>query len=166
MSEVDWIIVIILGFSGVISLLRGFVKEALSLLMWVIAFVVAVSLSPKLEYLLAGWFANGTLRIIVAFIGLFVATLIVGGLINSLLTKLVARAGLGPLDRLLGSVFGILRGGILILAVLIIIPLFIDVSGQGWWTDSTLIPHFMKLEGWAKETFGSIAEWRYSLINK
>lgn len=166
MNEIDWIIVIVLGFSAIISLIRGFVKEALSLLMWVVAFIVAVSLSPRLEHLLAGWFGHETLRILVAFIGLFAATLIVGGLVNSLIVSLVAKAGLSPIDRLLGTVFGLLRGGILVLAVLLIIPLFIDVSDQQWWNDSALVPHFMKLEGWAKETFGSIAQWRYALINK
>lgn len=165
MSEVDWIIALVLGFSALISLLRGFVKEALSLLTWVAAFIVAVSLGPRLAHLLSEWFSNDTLRLIVAFLGLFLGTLLVGGMLNSLIVSLIAKIGLSPVDRLLGSVFGVLRGSILILAVLIILPMFVAVEEHGWWQESVLIPQFMSMEGWAKETFSDINQWRASLLS-
>jgi membrane protein required for colicin V production len=166
MNEFDWIVIIVLGFSGLISLMRGFVKEALSLLSWVLAFVVALSFGSKLAYLLSAWFANETLRIIAAFICLFFLTLIVMGVIGSLISGVLAKAGLGFFDRLLGSVFGVLRGALFVLAVLIAIQPFIEVDQLLWWKESKLIPHFLTMEDWAKETFSDINEWRYDVVKK
>lgn len=164
MNEIDWIIAGVLGFSGLVSLLRGFVKEALSLILWVVALVLAISLSPRLSYLLSDWLAHETLRMIAAFLLLFVGTLIVGGLVNQLIASLVSKAGLGPLDRLLGMGFGILRGAIIVLACLIVVPPIIAVEEQPWWGESVLIPQFLLLEDWALQTFGDLARWRYKLL--
>ncbi len=164
MNEVDWIIVIVLGFSALVSLLRGFVKEALSLLTWVAAFVVSIALGPRLAVLLAGWFGNEVLRLVIAFLALFLCTLLVGGLVNSLIVSLVAKAGLSPIDRLLGTAFGLLRGSIVVLAVVMLLPMVIAVEEQEWWRESLLLPHFISMEGWAAETFGEVNEWRASLL--
>ena len=160
MNELDGLILIVLGFSGLISLLRGFVKEALSLLIWFVAFAVAVALGPRLGHMLSAWFAHETLRTIGAFIILFIGTLIVGGLVNQLIISLVSKAGLGPIDRLLGMAFGALRGAILVLACLVIIPKIISVEDQVWWQESQLVPKFLMLEDWAIQTFGNVADWR------
>lgn len=159
-NELDLTILIILGFSALVSLLRGFVKEALSLLIWVVAFTVAIALSPQLGVYLADWFAHETLRVISAFIILFVGTLIVGGLVNKVIVSLVSKAGLGPIDRMLGTVFGLLRGAIVVLACLMIIPNIITVEDQDWWTQSQLVPKFLMLEDWAIQTFGDMSHWR------
>lgn len=166
MSDIDWIIIGVLGISGLVSLIRGFVKEALSLLIWFVAFVLAIALSPKLAHLLSGWFAHETLQMIAAFVLLFVGTLIVGGLVNQLIVSLLSKAGLGPLDRLLGMVFGVLRGAIIVLACLMIVPAVISVEGQSWWQTSSLIPKFLMLEDWALATFSDIARWRHEVINQ
>ncbi|MBT8148925.1 MAG: CvpA family protein [Pseudomonadales bacterium] len=166
MNELDGIILLVLGFSAMVSLLRGFVKEALSLLIWFVAFAVAVALSPRLGYMLSGWFAHETLRLIGAFIILFLGTLIVGGLVNQLIISLVSKAGLGPLDRLLGTVFGLLRGAIIVLACLLVVPKVISVEEQRWWQESRLVPKFLMLEGWAVQTFSNMADWRAKMSNQ
>ena len=164
MNELDGIILVVVGFSALVSLLRGFVKEALSLLIWFVAFAVAVALSPRLGFMLSGWFAHETLRLIGAFIILFIGTLIVGGLVNQLIISLVSKAGLGPLDRLLGTIFGALRGAIIVLVCLLVAPKIVAVENQGWWQESRLVPKFLLLEDWAVQTFSNVADWRAKML--
>ncbi|MGB5324357.1 MAG: CvpA family protein [Pseudomonadales bacterium] len=164
MNQLDILILIVLGFSGIVSLLRGFVKEALSLLIWFVAFAVAVALGPRFAHLLSGWFAHETLRLVASFIVLFVGTLIVGGLVNQLIISLVSKAGLGPLDRVLGMVFGVLRGAIIVLVLLMIFPPLLALDSQAWWRDSLLVPKFLMLEDWALQTFSDIAQWRTKIL--
>ena len=78
----DWTIIAILSLSCAISLVRGFVKEALSVAIWIIAFGVASWFSPKLAPLLTVYIDAISLRQMVAFASLFVATLLVGGAVN------------------------------------------------------------------------------------
>lgn len=166
MGDIDWIILAVLALSGVISLWRGFVKEAMSLLGWLAAFVVAMSLSPALASLIQNWISHEMLRLLAAFVILFVGTLIVSGLINQLIHSLVKRSGLGPIDRILGMTFGVLRGGVFVLFCLIALPMLISVENQPWWQESQLIPKFLMLENWALATFSDIAQWRHSLLFK
>lgn len=164
MNELDWLIVIIVAFSALMSLLRGFVKEAFSLLTWLVALFVGLALSPNLAQLLSNWLAHEVLRMIVAFLCLFLVTLIIGGVISSLVVSLVSKTGLGPLDRLLGTVFGALRGAVIIMAVLLVVQPFIVMDDFSWWRESHLIPHFLRMEDWAKSVFGDVSQWRYDLI--
>lgn len=166
MNGIDWIIIAILSFSGFISLLRGFVKEAISLVVWVSALLIAIAFSPKLAVHFADAVGSESLRMILSFVILFLATLIVGGLINVLLASLLKATGLTTLDRVLGMVFGVLRGGVMVLAVLIIVPPLVTVDNQLWWQQSTLIPQFLMLEDWALATFSDIAQWRAKLFNQ
>lgn len=165
MNEIDWIIIGILGISGFISLLRGFVKEAISLFIWVIALILAISLAPKLALILSQWLSHPALQMIIAFVLIFIGTLIVGGLVNQIIYALLKKAGLGYLDRLLGVVFGVLRGSIIVIACLIIVPSVIAVEEHQLWKDSQLIPKFLLLEDWAKATFSDVARWRFDMIN-
>ncbi|MBT8139821.1 MAG: CvpA family protein [Gammaproteobacteria bacterium] len=165
MNQLDMLILIILGFSGLVSVLRGFVKEALSLLIWFVAFAVAVAFGPRFAQLLAGWFAHETLRLVASFFVLFVGTLIVGGLVNQLIISLVSKAGLGPLDRMLGMVFGVLRGGIIVLVLLMIFPPLLSLDTQAWWQESLLVPKFLMLEDWALQTFSELAHWRAQVLS-
>lgn len=164
-NEADWVIIAILGFSAVISLWRGFVREAISLGLWVVAFAIAMTFSPSLAHLLNNWITVESVQKVIAFAGLFIATLFVGGLVSQLLSALVKKVGLGALDRLLGMLFGILRGCIIIVVVIILLPQVIAVDQQLWWNQSALIPHFAMLEDWAVKVFSELNAWRMSVIN-
>jgi membrane protein required for colicin V production len=163
MNWADWTIVAIIGISCLISLLRGFVTEALSLLAWVLATCVAIAFHERLAWLFARWIDTPSIRFVLAFAALFIVTLIIGSLVARLLRSLVQASGLGGLDRLLGMVFGLARGLLIALALVLLLPLAVPVEQDGWWQQSRLIPHFVVLEGWARDTFNQLLGWGQTL---
>ncbi len=164
MTGVDWLIVLVLGLSGLVSLWRGFVREAISLLVWVSAFVISIRFSPQLAVLLEGVADAEVIRMMLAFVILFAATLVVGAIVNALMASLLKVTGLSVADRVLGVAFGVLRGGIVVLALLILLPPLLDLDQTQWWQQSLLIPQFLLLEGWAIDTFSDLSAWRGRLL--
>jgi membrane protein required for colicin V production len=162
----DWTVVVIVTLSALISIVRGFVKEALSLLVWLAAFTVAFFFSERLSPLLVNLVQLPSLRYVAAFAALFVATLIVGSLLNYLITQLVRMTGLSAIDRLLGMMFGICRGVLIVLLVLIFIPKIAPVQQDPWWQQSRLIPRVLVLESWASQTSASLSGWGKSQLDK
>lgn len=164
MNWADWIIVAVIGISGLISLKRGFVKEALSLVVWIAAFVVAIAFHDRLATLLTEQVSAPSLRAMLAFAILFIATLIIGALVNALLSALVQATGLSGTDRVLGMVFGFARGALVILALVVVIPMLLPVQQDAWWQQSRIIPHFALMDEWARTTFadlvGVASAWR------
>lgn len=155
----DWAIVVVVVLSILISLSRGFVREALSLLVWVAAFVVAFFFSEKLSPLLVNAIDVPSLRYAAAFALLFVLTLIVGSLVSYIVAQLVKMTGLSAVDRLLGSMFGLCRGVLIVLLILIFLPKILPVQQDGWWQQSTLIPRVLVLENWSRETTAMLTGW-------
>lgn len=156
----------ILAVSSLISLKRGFVKEALSLVVWVLAFALATVFSGHLEVLLESSITTPSMRQMVAFGLLFAATLIVGAMVNYLIGELVKITGLSGTDRLFGMVFGMIRGAIVVMAILLLLPGVIPIHQDPWWHESQLIPHFMTFEDWARKTASGISSAIYSLFNQ
>lgn len=154
MTIIDWVIIGIIAISGLISLLRGFIKEALSLVSWVSAFVVARFYSDQLANLLQGQIETQSLRWLVAFVILFVATLFVLGMINYLLSHIVKATGLTGTDRTLGMVFGAIRGLVIVVA-LVFLARFTPIPEDIWWKESILIPHLEVFAEWARTTLPS-----------
>ncbi|HDR1341577.1 TPA: CvpA family protein, partial [Pasteurella multocida] len=144
---IDYIIIAIIAFSIIISLLRGFIREVMSVASWVVAFFVANHFYPYLANYLTQieslYLRNGT-----AIAILFVATLIVGGIVNHILGELVDKTGLTGTDRVLGACFGLIRGVLIVAALLFFMDTFTNFSQTVWWKESKLIPHF-----------GFIVEW-------
>jgi membrane protein required for colicin V production len=144
----DWILVAIIAASSVFGLLRGFVKELLSLASWVAAFFVARLFSFKLSSFMVDWIDQPQFRLIAAFAILFAATLVVGALINNVFSRLVSATGLTGTDRLFGMVFGIVRGGLLVIVMVSLLSLT-PVSNDQWWQNSLIIPHFILVDEWS-----------------
>lgn len=149
LAGIDWAIIAIIAVSALISLTRGFVKEALSLLTWVIAGLVAWLFGGALADLLTDYIATPSIRIITACAMLFVLTLILGGLINYLIGQLVLVTGLSGTDRFLGMVFGAARGALLVVVAVGLLSLA-PVETDNWWRNSELIPHFLLVADWSK----------------
>lgn len=156
MNWADITILCVLLFSGLISLKNGFIKEALSLAVWLVALIVAVSFKGQMAQLLTDAIATPSLRQMAAFAILFIATLIIGGLLNHLLAHLVSVTGLTGTDRFLGFLFGIVRGGLVIMLLVFFLPELIPVEQDAWWRDSQLIPHFVALKGVTLELYEAV----------
>lgn len=147
----DWLIIGIVAVSSLFSLKRGFIREALSLVTWVSAFIVARLFATSLSTYLVGYIETPSLRMLAAFAALFVLTLIVGALVGKLITALVSATGLSATDRILGMGFGAVRGGLVVVVIVALLGLTPATEDQ-WWKDSQLIPHFVLMEEWTKET--------------
>jgi membrane protein required for colicin V production len=159
MNWADWAIVAIIAVSALISLWRGFIREALSLAIWVAAFIVAMLFADSLAYVLSDLISTPSLRRASAMVILFVGTLLVGGLVNFIVGKLVRASGLSGTDRLLGMIFGIARGAIVVAAILTVLPKVMRVDQDIWWKTSALIPHFHVLEGWSLNLGAGFMHW-------
>lgn len=150
MIGVDYAILGILLISSFISLVRGFVKEALSLTGWIMAFWISLSFAVPLSKLLAAGMDDPTLRLIVAFVVLFILTLIVSAVINFFASRLVQRTGLTGTDRFLGVIFGFLRGALLV-SVLVLLAGLTSLPKETWWDDSFLLFRFQAIAIWIRE---------------
>ena len=150
----DWILVAIIAVSSVFGLLRGFIKELLSLASWVSAFFIARLFSFKLSNFMVEWIDQPQFRVIAAFVILFAATLVVGALINNVFSRLVSATGLTGTDRLFGMVFGIVRGGLLVVVMVSLLSLT-PISNDQWWQSSLIIPHFILVDEWSYKVSSS-----------
>jgi len=159
MAHIDWIILSVITLSGLISLVRGFVKEAMSLVIWIVAFAVAMQFKELAAGLLINMIEQPSIRQLVAWGGLFVATLLLGSVVNFLLSKLVSSTGLSGTDRMLGLVFGVFRGLLIVLALVIVLPGALPVDQDAWWQTSKLIPIFQGLEAWGRETAAAVSDF-------
>ncbi|TDG13709.1 CvpA family protein [Seongchinamella unica] len=155
LTAADWVIIVILSVSTLLSLWRGFVREALSLLGWVAAFIVAHLFVDQLALQLSSLIANITGRYVAAYAILFVSTLVVFTLVVKVATSLVRAAGLSFLDRVLGTIFGFARGVILILVAAYVIKQLIPEQNQQWLHQSVLMPHLNMLADWVQAVFSN-----------
>lgn len=161
MNLADGVILLIIVASALIGTWRGFVREAFSLATWVAAFIVASLFSPGMDSLLAAHIPTPSVRLAVAFGTLFVLTLFVGGLLNRLLVELIRMTGLTGTDRALGTVFGVLRG---VLLVVVLVALGQQLFAQdSWWTGSVMIPSFLSMQQWlwafSGQALGTLMTW-------
>ncbi|EPE65579.1 hypothetical protein I139_05676 [Pasteurella multocida 2000] len=162
---IDYIIIAIIAFSIIISLLRGFIREVMSVASWVVAFFVANHFYPYLANYLTQieslYLRNGT-----AIAILFVATLIVGGIVNHILGELVDKTGLTGTDRVLGACFGLIRGVLIVAALLFFMDTFTNFSQTVWWKESKLIPHFGFIVEWFFQQLQATSSFINSKLNK
>ena len=141
MSAFDFAVLVVMALSIALSVWRGFLRELLSLAVWVTAFVAAPLLATEVASHLPMGGTDPTLRLLAAMLLLFVGILIVGGMLAMLLSMLIKKAGLDVIDRLLGSVFGAARGLIMVLAVVLIGGLTV-FPREPFWKNAMLAPPF------------------------
>ena len=144
----DYAILAVILISVLVGALRGFIKEVFSLLVWAAAFFVAYQYGGDVAGLMENAVELPSVRTAMGFTGLFLAVLLVGGLLNYLLGRLVAGTGLSGTDRLLGGLFGAARGLALVVATLLVAGLT-PLPADPWWRESPTIARMMPLVDWA-----------------
>jgi membrane protein required for colicin V production len=135
----DYLVLFVLVSSVVISTLRGLVKEILSLLGWIVAFVVANAYGAALAPMLPDMLPGGTTRLIVAFVLLFLGVRILMGLLSLAIGALVEATGLSLADRGLGGLFGLARGIVIVLSAVILCGMT-SIPQQAFWREALLSP--------------------------
>ncbi len=150
MAWIDIAIIALIVLSALLSLFRGFVKEALALASWLIALWVAMIFYEDLAAVLAQWIAEPSVQNIAAFSLIFIGILLVGALVNYLASKLVVKTGLAMTDRMLGVVFGVARGAVIV-AILVLFAGLTPMPQDSWWQSSQLIGYFQDFALWMRE---------------
>ena len=145
LANLDWILLAILLMSTILSAFRGFVREALALGSWILAVIVARWFAPILSMHLSPYIEMASARTLMASGILIIGTLIVCGLLTRVLSELIRVSGLSTTDRLLGMVFGFLRGALLVLLGVTALHYFTPVAQDPWWQASRLVPLVLDL---------------------
>ena len=147
MNWADYTILAVLGLSVLMGLWRGFIGEVLALAVWACAFWVAWLFGPPLAEHFSASISTPSVRILLAYALCFIAVLIAGAVVAFLIRKLVEGSGLSGTDRLLGMVFGLVRG--LVLVVLVVLMMgFTPFAHDPWWHESQLLPGFQNGARW------------------
>lgn len=146
MAWLDIVILLLIFLSMLIGFFKGFVKESISLATWIAAIIIGLRFSPELAKHLPISVETEVVRISIAFAALFIVVLVIGGLINYLISQFVKKTGLSGTDRLLGLIFGALRGGLIVtLLALIATRLVPAMQTEPWWQQSRMIPSFVTM---------------------
>ncbi len=148
MTWPDYVILGTIAISILVGALRGFLKEVFSIMVWAAAFIIAYQYGGDISALMDDHISLPSARIAMGFSGLFIVVLLIGGLLNYLLGRLVESTGLSGTDRLLGGVFGAARGLALVIAVLLVAG-FTPLPADPWWKDSQVVQRLMPFVAWS-----------------
>ncbi|MDD5176869.1 MAG: CvpA family protein [Sterolibacterium sp.] len=135
----DCVVLAVIALSSLLGLWRGVVSEVLALLAWLVAFVAARMWGGQAAEALAVWMRDPVLRQVLGFVAVFVATLLLFGVLRFFLSRLLRVVGLGLVDRFLGMLFGIVRGLLVVLAGILLGGLT-ELPRQAWWREAILAP--------------------------
>lgn len=150
MIAVDYVLIGIVAISTLISLMRGFLREILSLVTWILAGALALTFTPQMASLLESSIEVPALRAVVAFIALFVVVLVLGGVVSYLISHVVKKNGLSGADRVLGSLFGLARGLVIVIVLVFLVGLT-PVAQDEWWSGSMLVDALSRTTGWLEQ---------------
>lgn len=144
MNWVDYAIIAIVVVSAGISVLRGFLREAISLAGWVLAFWLAITFAGDVSGVLERWISQPSMRHAVAFVVILLGTLFITGVVMYLVRIVVDKTEITGTDRALGMVFGVARG-VVIVAILVLFAGLTALPKDPWWKESVFLPHFQAL---------------------
>ena len=135
MTGFDYIVLVIIGLSVLLSMMRGGLREVLALAGWVVAFYVGRTYTSLLIPLLPTSIPTESLKVLAAFLILFLATLLVTSLISITLSQLLKKIGLGWFNRFFGGLFGLVRG-LIIVAVLVLLAGLTNIPKDLMWRNA------------------------------
>ena len=132
MTWIDYAVLAIIGISVLLSVIHGLVRELMALASWIVAFMVAQIYAADVAPVLPAAISNQSLRLLAAFLGLFLAVLLVMTLLAIVISRLIKSTGLGLVDRVLGAVFGLVRGLAIVMTVVLLAGLTTLPRQQAW----------------------------------
>jgi membrane protein required for colicin V production len=139
MTVFDLCVLAVIGLSTLFAFVRGVIRELIALIAWVAGFVAEVAFTPVVGSYLPDVAGHPAVRYIIAFALIIIAALLAGAFIAWPLAKAVRAAGLGFVDRFLGSIFGLARGVLLAVGFVLVAGLT-GLPRADWWQNSTLAP--------------------------
>jgi len=131
----DFVLLAILAISVVLGLLRGLLKEVLSLVAYASAFLAAIWWGPTVSDWSGQWISQPFVSMALAYLGVFIAVLLSIGFVNMALSALLSKTGLTPADHGLGAMFGLLRG-VLFVLILVILAGYTPLPEESWWKNA------------------------------
>lgn len=140
----DWVILGFVALSVLIGLVRGLVVEVLSIVIWVVAVALAVRFGEVVGALFAEAVELPSVRVALGYAVVFFGTTLVGALLLWLTRQLVASTGLSGTDRVFGAGFGLIRG-VLVVVVVLVLAQLTPLPRDPWWQESRVIPIFVAL---------------------
>ena len=148
MIWLDYALLAVVALSALYSVFRGFVREVMSLLGWVLSFWMAIKFSDPVAGLFDGVIESPGARFSLAFLLLFLSIMISSIFISRLVVSLVRWGGLRGFDRFIGAGFGVARG-VIIVTVLVLLGGLSPLSQQAAWQRSLMVPYLQKFAAWA-----------------
>jgi len=154
----DWFLLAALVISILIGVIRGFTREILGLVSWIVALVAALLLAPSAVGWLESYVSTPSLRIASSYALVFFVVLVLGAVVTAVVSMLVRKSALSGFDRMVGGGFGLIRG-VLIAVVVVWLVGLTPARQDPWWKESMLIPRLEWLasgfrslmpEGWQK----------------
>lgn len=155
---IDIVILALIALSAILSLFRGFVREAVALATWLVALMISMAFYEDLAAILSQWISTPSAQKVTAFAVLFVCVLLLGAIVNYLAGRLVDKTGLTGTDKMLGIVFGVARGGVIV-AILVLLAGLTPLPQDPWWQDSQFLGYFEEFAIWMRNYLpGDIAD--------
>lgn len=162
MTTFDFVMIGVLAFSMLISLQRGFVREALSLAAWVAGVILSRWYGNFVADLLSSMVPSAAIRVPLGHFLVFFLVIIAGAIIGYLLKSMLKAVGLSLTDRLLGCAFGLVRG-LVILVLVVAVMQWLDLfSKLHWWQDSLLLPHILAVEDRCRDFLGGASGYKFA----
>jgi membrane protein required for colicin V production len=140
MNVTDYILIATAVISAIVGAMRGFLREAVALVAWLVALFIAWHFSELIEPHLGGLLSGSYVKPWAARVIIVVLILLLGAAIGALLSHFIRLSIFSGIDRFLGLVFGLLRGVVLV-GVFVILGQLLRLDGERWWTRSLLIPY-------------------------
>lgn len=149
MTWVDIALLVILGLSALIGVWRGLISEVMALAAWIVATWLAIAFGDSVSMLYEGWVGTPTARWFLGYASVFIAVLLVGGVLTWFMRMLVRSTGLSGTERMLGLGFGLLRGAA-IACVLVLVLGFTPMPQEAAWRNAQLLPGFQHGAEWMR----------------
>ena len=150
MSTIDIVVLCLIALPAIVGVFYGFLNIVFSLLSWAISLGLSVKLVPYFSPLLDNYVDQPVFRTILAFIALFIISLLIMSGISFLIVKLLGKTGLTAADRILGLFFGMALGTLIVL-VIVFLAGFTAFPQESWWEESKLAEPFERISIWSSQ---------------